>query len=709
MRCDRVLLAYLLASVSTSALADTQRFAVFRKDINVGRVVVESIEELGGETAKIEFDVKDNGRGPTVAEALTLDASGLPMRWSITGTQTFGGKIDEKFDRTGAVSTWHDSAGPGSQKGEAKLYVAQSASPYALQVYARAILKAGGSLAVLPAGMLTMTKGDTIVLKGAAGDMPVTRYELAGLDLTPVTMLLDKANRLIALPSPDGGVVRTGLEGENARLRDLAAKWQGERLATIQRDTAKHYPGPVRIINVRLFDPTTAKLTSLVSVVVNGRDIVGIHPVDSAATPGETVIDGAGGTLIPGMTEMHAHLSADDALLNLLAGITTVRDMGNTNSVLEVLNRRIENGEIAGPRIVRSGFIEGKSPFSANNGFVVDSEARALEAVRWYAARGFWQIKIYNSIDPKWVPAMVAEAHRLGLRVAGHVPAFTNADAMIAAGYDELTHINQLSLGWIIKPGEDTRTLFRLTALGRLPALDLDSVPVQATLNTMRARGIALDATLGIHENLLLNRDGTVAPGSVDYVDHMPIGVQRDLKQAWSNPDTFGGDANARAAYAKLIEVARRANAKGIFLVPGTDTGGSFTYHRELEIMTQLGMTPGQVLARATGDMAKYLGTDQRLGSIERGKLADFFLVAGDPTTDLKAIKSISMVSKDGVFYFPAEIYPRFGIRPFAASPKVIAPDPANKGTLTVSRDDAPVRQGYSSQPESELHWPGGD
>jgi len=420
-------------------------------------------------------------------------------------------------------------------------------------------------------------------------------------------------------------------------------------------------------------------------------------------TPGETVIDGAGGTLVPGMTEMHARLSADGALLNLLAGITTVRDMGNTNSVLDALNRRIEDGEVAGPRIVRSGFIEGKSPFSANNGFVVDSEARALEAVRWYAARGFWQIKIYNSIDPKWVPAMVTEAHRLGLRVAGHVPAFTNADAMIAAGYDELTHINQLSLGWIIKPGEDTRTLFRLTALGRLPMLDLDSAPVQSTLNTMKAKGIALDATLGIHENLLLNRDGTVAPGSVDYVDHMPISVQRDLKQAWSNPETFGGDANARAAYAKLIEVARRANAKGIFLVPGTDTGGSFTYHRELEIMTQLGMTPGQVLARATGDMAKYLGSDQRLGSIARGKLADFFLVPGDPTKDIKAIKSIAMVAKEGVFYFPAEIYPRFGIKPFAAAPKVTPPDSSNKGTLTVSRDDGSLRQGYASRADEVL------
>ena len=196
----RHLIALLLTATSTAAIAETERFAVFRKDVNIGRVVVET----SGDAAKIEYDVKDNGRGPTVAEALTLDAGGLPTSWAITGTQTFGGKIDEKFGRAGTTSTWRDAAGPGSAKGAAKLYIAQSASPYALQIYARAILKAGGTLSVLPAGTLTMTKRDTMVLKGSSGEVPVTRYELAGLDLTPVTMLLDGANRLIALPSLNG-------------------------------------------------------------------------------------------------------------------------------------------------------------------------------------------------------------------------------------------------------------------------------------------------------------------------------------------------------------------------------------------------------------------------------------------------------------------------------------------------------------------------
>ncbi len=672
---QRIVVAFLMVVCTAAALADTERFVVYRQDVKIGRVIV----EISGNTAKVEFDVKDNGRGPTVAETLSLDANGLPGSWRITGTQTFGGKIDEFFEKRDDKMSWRDSAGPGKAKGATQLYVAQSASPWALQLYARAILRAGKAINVLPGGTIALTQGERLTLQGKDGELVVTRYDLTGLEFNPTIMLLDDAQRLIALPSPGGGLIREGFEAENPRLQKLVAEWQSTRWAEIQRSTAKKFTGPVRIKNVRVFDPVAQQLIGPVAVLVNGRSISSVHAVNTPPTPDETVIDGAGGTLVPGMFEMHAHLAESGALLNLLAGVTSVRDMGNNNSVLEALDRRIVAGEVAGPRIVRSGFIEGKSPFNANNGFVVDSEARALETVRWYAARGYPAIKIYNSINPQWVPAMVAEAHELGLKVMGHIPAFTTADAMVASGYDEVTHINQLALGWIIKPGEDTRTLFRLTALGRLKDLDLDSAPVQSTLDAMKDQRIALDPTIGIHENLLLNRDGSVAPGARDYVANMPIGVQRDLKQAWSNPDTFGGDAAARVAFDKLIDVLRRAHAKGIFIVPGTDTGGSFTYHRELELMTETGFTPAAALSRATLEMARYLGMEQTTGSIERGKLADFFLIPGDPTKDIKAIKSISLVAKDGVFYLPSEAYPRLGIKPFVAAPQIADKQIADK------------------------------
>jgi len=85
-------------------------------------------------------------------------------------------------------------------------------------------------------------------------------------------------------------------------------------------------------------------------------------------------------------------------------------------------------------------------------------------------------------------------------------------------------------------------------------------------------------------------------------------------------------------------------------------------------------MSPADVLSRATLEMAQYLGQDQALGSIERGKLADFFLIPGDPTKDLKAIKTIRMVSRGGTVYLPDEVYAKLGITPFGTPVKIAAP-----------------------------------
>jgi imidazolonepropionase-like amidohydrolase len=664
-----LLAALLLAGSAALAQAQTASFTVIFGGKNVGRLVADT----QGATTKVDYDVKNNGRGPTFAETIQSNADGLPLDWQIHGTTTFGSKVDERFSQGGAQAQWQDSTGKGQANvTKPGLYVAQSGSPWANAIYLHALLKAPGmSLAVLPGGTLKLEKGETLGVQGEGGPLQVTRYDLTGIDLSPTTLLVDAEGRLFADVSPSGIVVRKGYEGEEVRLRKLAADWSTARFVDMEKQFAHRYGAPIRIRNVRLFDPKTAALTAPVSVLVNGQQIAAVEPLDSPATPGEVTVDGAGGTLVPGFYEMHGHLGQDGALLNLLAGITTVRDMGNDNAVLDQLVHRIDAGEIGGPRVVRSGFIEGKSPFSANNGFVVDSEQAAVDAVRWYGARGYWQIKIYNSMNPAWVPAMVKEAHKLGMRVAGHVPAFASADQMIEAGYDEMTHINQFMLGWVIQPGEDTRTLFRLTALKRLPALDLNSPKVQHTIAMMMDGKKAIDPTLGIHEQLTQNRDGQVPPGAVDYLDHMPIGYKRGAMKAWADTSAPGDDQAYRGAFDQILATVRQLHDKGVFIVFGTDTGGSFTYHRELELYQRTGFTAPEILKRATYESARYLGQEQRLGSIDKGKLADFFLIPGDPTKDLKAIKTIAMVVKDGVVYFPSEVYPKFGIQPFTAAPKV--------------------------------------
>ena len=220
----------------------------------------------------------------------------------------------------------------------------------------------------------------------------------------------------------------------------------------MQQKVAHRYDVPIHIRNVHIFDPTSGTIGGLESLIVYGGMITTIEPeaLGAAPPPDEVVIDGEGGTLVAGLHDMHSHNTLWSGPFYLAAGVTTTRDMGNFNSFLLGLVKRLDAGELPGPHVIPSGFIEGRSPYSARTGFIAETLPEALRDVHWYADRGYIQIKIYNSMNPEWVKPLAAEAHALGLRVAGHVPAFTTPDRMIQDGYDEITHINQLMLGWLI-------------------------------------------------------------------------------------------------------------------------------------------------------------------------------------------------------------------------------------------------------------------
>ncbi len=624
----------------------------------------------------IDYDFKNNGRGPTIKEELAVDAAGIPIQWRVSGTTTFGNQVDETFALNAGRAQWTDATGDGEATiAEPTLYISQFASPYADFVYARALLNdPDKTMPALPGGELRLSEMETIDVTGSPGAAKVTTYALTGGDLNPDYFILDEAKRFFAYINPGFITIKSGYEAEESRLRELAAKYSADRYKAIQAKVAHRFGGPVRLRNVRVFDPKTLARSEPVSVVVEGERIARIDPVDVPGGAGETLIDGGGGTLVAGLYEMHGHMDDNDALLNVAAGVTSVRDMGNEDDVLTALIGNINDGTLAGPRITRSGFIEGKSPFSSNNGKLVESEAEALAAIRDYHDKGFYQIKLYNSMNGDWAPALVAEAHRLGMPVMGHVPAFSNANAMIRAGFDEMTHINQVMLGWVLTPEEDTRSLLRLTAMKRFPSIDVNGAKVKETLDLMAQNKTAIDPTLAIHEFLTLSRNGETRIGVADYVDHMPASFQRSAKVALAAIETPEDDAAYRGAYDKIIETVKAMHDRGIFIVFGTDLGGAFNLHREMELYQDVGFTPAEILKRATLDVAVYMGQGADLGSIEAGKYADFLLVPGDPTTTLKDIKTISLVSRGGVIYFPSEIYPEFGITPFTDVPQVTQP-----------------------------------
>jgi Amidohydrolase family len=675
MRMRGVIITALLftaALFATGARAGTERFAILSNGETVGHIVATG----DAHSVDVDYFVDNNGRGPKHKEHVVLGPSGVPIDWSIKGTSLMGGSVDERLTWKEGVEKWTSQADAGEVRAAApQLYVGNDASPWASGLYAQLLLKsASRSIDVLPRGTMQLEKLRPVTLGSGAAAKNFDAYMLSGIELTPEILLMDRQGKLFAQLSGEI-IVRQGFETQYEALKNLGESLTLERLQAIQKRTAHAYDVPIRIQNVRLFDPQSLTVGPLKSVAVYRGLITAVEPLTgNAPAADEVIIDGGGGTLVAGLHDMHAHNSLWSGAFYLAAGVTTTRDMGNVNSVLLDLVKRLDAGEVPGPHIIRSGFIEGRSPYSARLGFIPETLEEGLRDVHWYADRGYIQIKIYNSMTPDWVKPLAAEARGLGLRTVGHVPAFATPDRMIEDGYNEITHVNQLMLGWLIQPGEDTRTPLRLTALSRAADLDLAGAPVRHTIDLMKNHQVGLDTTAVIVERLMLSRAGQVAEGDAPYLDHMPIGYQRYRRRSFVNFKDEAEKARYDKAFAKVLEVMALLHHEGIPLWPGTDDTTGFTVHRELELYAKIGMTPAEVLRAATFDCDRYLSRDQQYGSLERGKRADFFLVPGDPSKDISAIREIRLVMKDGVIYYPQEIYQAIGIRPFAAPPPITVP-----------------------------------
>jgi len=652
----------------------TERFSIVANNEKVGHILVEQ----HATAIDIDYAISDNGRGPKHKEHLIVSANGIPTEWSIEGTSLMGGSVTEHESWKDGSQRWNSQADAGeTQTSSPRLYIGNDASPWALGVYARALLKAPGhSLAVLPSGELKLEPLRAVTVQQGTHKLTLKAWLLSGISLTPELILMDEQNQLFAQLAGEM-VVREGFEDQYETLQALEQSLTLERLQAVQKKVAHTYEAPIRFRNVRVFDPRSSSLSPLVSLVVYRGEITTVEAEPSADEGRDEVsIDGRGGTLVAGLHDMHSHNTLWSGLFYLAAGVTSVRDMGNNNAQLQDLMKRLDVQELPGPHIIPSGFLEGRSPFSARNGFIPATLEEGLRDVHWYADRGYVQIKIYNSMTPDWVKPLAAEAHSLGLRVVGHIPAFATPDRMIEDGYDEVTHVNQLMLGWLLDPKEDTRTPLRLTAMSRAADLDLNSPRVRHTLDLMKAHHTGLDTTAVILERLMLSRAGQVSTQDAPYLDHMPIGYQRYRKRSFVNFKDEAEKARYEQSFTKIIETLKLLNREGIRLWPGTDDITGFTVHRELELYVQAGMSGAQSLRRATFDCDEYLNREQRYGSLERSKRADFFLIPGDPTQDISAIRQVELVMKDGVVYFPSEIYSELGIRPFSAPPPLSAPRP---------------------------------
>jgi imidazolonepropionase-like amidohydrolase len=671
------LLHSLFAAVLLAAgAAQAQTYTVLCMKTACGRLV---LTESPGKL-EVDYSYRNNGRGPDQKETLEFAPDGTWLRYRTEGVSTYGARIDESFERQAdGRAVWRSPVDRGEKAGVAReaVYLPVQASPaWAARLAQSLLANPAPRTTALPVGQVSIERVQRLPLPGQPYEIGL--YAITGLDLGPSYLWLREDNRaLFAQVDPGwGGTLPQGFEGELDRLSDAQKAAQLAHLQRLAKTLPQPLPGLTVIEGVRWFDAQAAQLRGPSDVYLLEGRIAAIAKPGSLknAAPAQR-ISGKGRTLLPGFVDMHAHVVPGDLLLNLAAGVTAVRDVGNNNADLAELRGRIERGELLGPRISANGFIEGKSPFSSQSDFVPDNLPDALAAIDWYAAHGYRQLKLYNSIRPDWVKPMVAHARSLGLRTGGHVPAFMTARQAVEAGFDELHHINQVTLNFLVSKTDDTRTLLRFNLVGDKAAeLKLNDRRTQDFIALLKKKGTVVDPTMTTFEAQYTQRQGQSNPSYAMVAANLPAVMQRGLLSAEVDMD----DVKAKrwgASWKVMLDLLRRMNAAGIPLVAGTDATAGFALQRELELYVQAGIPAAQALKIATWNGAKYSDRLTEIGSIERGKRADLLLVDGDPVADIRAIRRVALViqgqNNETRALSPAALYQAMGILPFVPAAEI--------------------------------------
>ncbi len=410
--------------------------------------------------------------------------------------------------------------------------------------------------------------------------------------------------------------------------------------------SAQAPPPKVTVLKAaRIFDGTSDRALKNGMVIVEGTTIKAVG-VGLAVPAGAEVIDFGDSTLLPGLIDCHTHVSgesgnnwAQDALANLrttvpeqairatanvrktlLAGFTTVRDVGSGEYVDVGLRNSIAAGTIPGPRMqvavhalgARGGHCDESGfpylRFGHESGIEDGIAAGAdqfRDAVRFQVKYGADVIKVCatggvlslaDEVDTPQLTqdemnAIVDEAHRLRKRVAVHAHGAEGAKVAIRADADSIEHGSFLD---------------------------------DEGLRMMVSRGTYLVPTLLAGEFV----SGKAAER------HYPPEIE----------------AKAKAAVAVRSKMFRKAVALGVKIAFGTDSAVSphGLNAQEFKLMVDLGMTPAAALRAATQNAADLLGLAKTIGTLEAGKQADIIAVAGDPLTNIQAMETVRFVMKGG-------------------------------------------------------------
>lgn len=379
------------------------------------------------------------------------------------------------------------------------------------------------------------------------------------------------------------------------------------------------------------------------TVLIRGDRIAALGPAASTPIPdGATRIDGHGKWLMPGLVDMHVHLSdPDDGTLYVANGVTTIRNMWGTP---ETLATRADYAarRALGPTVYTTGPILDGKPVVWDGSIAIENAEEAEKEIAAEKAAGYDFVKVYARLGKDAYFGILAAAKKHGLRVVGHVPDAVGLDSVLAAGGQESTeHL----LGYLMAVQEDHSPALGKPEVGansRVALAHVDDAKLADIVRRSKAAGVWNCVTLVFFERFgaLDDRDALLRLPAVRYLSPEQLAgwdAKKDSRAQGMTTDDF---ATVRALVAFDKRMTRALRDAGARLLLGTDTSNpfviaGFAVHEELALLVEAGLTPFEALRAGTADAAEFLHAEREFGRIAPGLRADLILVDGNPLSDV--------------------------------------------------------------------------
>jgi len=442
------------------------------------------------------------------------------------------------------------------------------------------------------------------------------------------------------------------------------------------------HPAAIAFTHVTVIDATGAAPKADFTVIVEGPRIVAIGPSASTSIPHNAkVIDGSGRFLIPGLADMHIHLTgagepsgSREFVIPLLVanGITTVRDMGGSVEALEQLREEINSGKRAGPQIFFTGpYLDGNPP-SFQPSIVVQTAAEATAAVDKLKAEGVDFIKVQSRLQPAPYYAIALESKKQEIRFVGHVPDSITATAASEAGQASIEHLTGVLLDCStreselrqrqIAPPPKNETQAQANDRDRQWTKDLlDSYSQQ--LADKLVQTFLTNRTWQVPTFPVLVHIGFLTPETDLRNDPKMKYVPAKMREIWEQGRDERLDHRSAEEFALRAEIILRSlqivgkmNSAGVPIMAGTDSTApnvipGFSLHEDLAYLVQAGLTPMQALQAATARPAEFLHRTAEQGIIATGKRADLVLLDANPLDNIHNTQKIHAVLLNGKLF----------------------------------------------------------